>query len=99
MALRAAPADSFVEISVADSGSGILSEQLPQVFERFWQANPTNGKGSGLGLSIAKGIVEEHGGRIWVESEVGHGTTFRFTVPREPEHPSTANSEPGNGVA
>jgi chemotaxis family two-component system sensor kinase Cph1 len=66
---------------VADTGSGIAEENLPYVFDRFWQARQTQRLGTGLGLSIAKGIVEAHGGRIWVESKLGGGSTFRFTIP------------------
>jgi PAS domain S-box-containing protein len=71
-----------IRYSVADTGQGIPPEQLPHVFDRFWQASETARLGNGLGLSIAKGIVEAHGGRIWVESEMGRGSTFRFTLPR-----------------
>jgi PAS domain S-box-containing protein len=72
-----------IQFSVRDTGSGIPADQLPQIFGRFWHASrgaPV--RGSGLGLSIAKGIVEAHGGRIWAESEVGAGTVVSFTVPR-----------------
>ncbi|MBI2390612.1 MAG: GAF domain-containing sensor histidine kinase [Deltaproteobacteria bacterium] len=68
--------------SVSDRGPGIPAEDQGHVFERFWQAPETAQSGTGLGLAIAKGIVEAHGGRIWVESEVGRGATFRFTVPK-----------------
>lgn len=72
---------------VSDTGSGIAEENLPFVFDRFWQARQTQRLGTGLGLSIAKGIVEAHGGRIWVESNLGSGSTFRFTIPhRIPGH-------------
>ena len=74
--------DDEVVFWVADTGSGISSENLPRVFDRFWQATRTERRGGGLGLPIAKGIVEAHGGRIWVESTVGSGTTFFFTIPR-----------------
>jgi signal transduction histidine kinase len=67
--------------SVTDTGPGIPPEQIPQLFGRFWQADSADRRGVGLGLSIAKGIVEAHGGRIWVESRVGAGSTFHFTLP------------------
>ncbi|HEX6911877.1 MAG TPA: HAMP domain-containing sensor histidine kinase, partial [Longimicrobium sp.] len=67
--------------AVADTGPGIPPEQLPHVFGRFWQATQGDRRGIGLGLSIARGIVEAHGGRIWVESTPGEGSTFYFTVP------------------
>jgi signal transduction histidine kinase len=65
---------------VSDTGVGMTPEQLSQLFGRFWQANPADRRGIGLGLSIAKGIVEAHGGRIWVESQPGAGTIFHFTL-------------------
>jgi PAS domain S-box-containing protein len=68
---------------VSDTGCGISRESLPHVFERFWQAAKDAGRlGAGLGLPITKGIVEAHGGRIWVDSTVGRGTTFLFAIPR-----------------
>ncbi|MGZ3747978.1 MAG: PAS domain S-box protein, partial [Pseudobdellovibrionaceae bacterium] len=72
--------DRSVRISVIDTGSGISSEQIPKVFDRFWQAKETANLGTGLGLAIAKGIIEAHGGKIWVESEVGKGSQFHFTI-------------------
>ena len=78
--LRVARAGGDVRFCVADTGSGISPEQLPRIFGRFWQADPTDRRGIGLGLAIAKGIVEAHGGRIWVESRVGEGTSFYFTL-------------------
>ncbi len=66
---------------VTDSGPGIPEEHLPHVFDRFWQARRTGRHGIGLGLAIVKGIVEAHGGTVWVESEIGQGSTFRFTLP------------------
>jgi signal transduction histidine kinase len=77
----AAPRDHEVVFRVADTGSGIAPENLPRVFDRFWQASRTGRIGAGLGLQIAKGIVEAHGGRIWVESAAGSGSTFFFTIP------------------
>lgn len=71
----------FVRMTVADTGNGIHPEQLPHVFNQFWQGSKTDKRGIGLGLSIAKGIVEAHGGRIWVQSTPGTGTSFHFTIP------------------
>ncbi len=70
-----------VELSVSDSGPGIASDALTRIFERFWQAKETARQGTGLGLYIAKGIVETHGGRIWADSTLGQGSTFRFVLP------------------
>ncbi|HEX8362850.1 MAG TPA: ATP-binding protein [Longimicrobium sp.] len=80
--LRAEPEDAFVRISVADSGSGIPPESLPHVFDRFWKVREGNRHGAGLGLAIARGIVEAHGGEMRVESTLGAGTTFSFTLPQ-----------------
>ncbi|MFY0538061.1 sensor histidine kinase [Nannocystis pusilla] len=81
MSLKARRARADVEIAVEDTGRGIDAEALPHVFDRYWQAKRTSRAGAGLGLTIAKGIVEAHGGRIWVESAPGRGTAFRFTIP------------------
>ncbi len=70
-----------VRFAVIDSGPGIAPEQMGQLFGRFWQAKPTDRRGIGLGLTIAKGIVEAHGEKIGVESMEGHGTEFWFTLP------------------
>jgi two-component system OmpR family sensor kinase len=73
---------SEVELSVRDTGEGIRSEDLPYIFERFYRADRARATGgTGLGLAIARQLVEAHGGRIEVESEVGRGTQFAFTVP------------------
>ena len=77
------PRDGALVFSVTDTGAGISVADQPKVFDRYWQA--TNGartRSAGLGLSIAKGIVEAHGGRLWVESKLGAGSTFAFTVPQ-----------------
>jgi Osmosensitive K+ channel histidine kinase len=73
--------DATVQITVADSGPGIPKENLGDIFNPYWQAKRTARLGAGLGLPIAKGIVESHGGRIWVESEPGAGARFHFTLP------------------
>ncbi len=82
--VRAERARNEVRFEVQDTGSGIPSTDLPHIFDRFWKERTRRG-GTGLGLFIAKGIVEAHGGRIWVESEVGVGSLFFFTLPLAPE--------------
>jgi signal transduction histidine kinase len=79
--VRAERHGDVVQFSVRDSGPGIRTEDSIRVFERFWQATATASLGTGLGLPIAKGIVEAHGGRIWVDSRAGIGATFHFTLP------------------
>jgi signal transduction histidine kinase len=66
---------------VSDSGAGIDPDELSHVFDRFWQGRRVARVGPGLGLTIAKGLVEAQGGRIWAESTVGQGATFFFTIP------------------
>jgi PAS domain S-box-containing protein len=68
--------------SVTDTGPGMSAEQLPRVFDRYWQAPETARRGSGLGLFIAKGVVEAHGGHMSVDSQPGRGSRFHFTLPR-----------------
>jgi PAS domain S-box-containing protein len=79
--LEAALEDEQVRFTVQDSGPGIPVRDLPRVFDRGWQARRGDRRGAGLGLAIARGIVEQHQGRIWVESVPGEGAAFRFTVP------------------
>ena len=76
-----ADADGWVRFSVQDTGPGIAEEDVPNLFRPFWQARDTASLGSGLGLSIARGIVEAHGGRMEVRSRPGAGSTFSFTLP------------------
>jgi signal transduction histidine kinase len=74
-------------ITVADSGSGIHTSDLPHVFDRFYRGDKSRSRtsgGTGIGLALAKQLVEAHGGRIWVESTLGRGSTFRFTLPQAP---------------
>src|SRR5215471_797726 len=85
--------DNTIVVSVSDEGPGIRQEDLSKVFDRFWQARETRRLGSGLGLSIAKGIVDAHGGKIWVESQLGKGSSFSFTLPLatlDMKHPKSA---------
>jgi signal transduction histidine kinase len=82
--INASQAGEFVEVSVEDTGSGISTKDLPLVFERFFRADRSRSRatgGAGLGLTIAKSIVEAHGGQIQVDSEAGQGSRFAFTLP------------------
>ena len=79
--LRVHADESEVRFDVSDTGPGIPAEHIAHVFDRFWKVRNANRQGAGLGLAIAKGIVEAHDGRIWVESEEGKGSTFSFTLP------------------
>jgi signal transduction histidine kinase len=92
--LRPAPSSgkrqSAVRFSVSDTGCGISTEDFPHIFERYWQSPTEHNKGAGLGLGIAKGLIEAHGQLLNVESVVGTGSTFSFnlpnTVPEIPNH-------------
>jgi signal transduction histidine kinase len=81
--IRLACADegTHLRFAVTDSGPGIAPAQLERLFEKFWQSRRNDRRGVGLGLTIARGIVEAHGGRIWADSRVGEGSTFYFTLP------------------
>ena len=79
--LSAVRSGDKVQCSVTDTGPGIPAAQIPRLFGKFWQAKRGDGRGVGLGLAIAKGIVEAHGGTIAVESEVGRGSVFSFVLP------------------
>ncbi len=70
-----------VRFDVTDTGPGIAPDDLPHIFDRFWRTRDGNRTGAGLGLAIARGIVEAHGGRMWAESEPGEGSSFRFILP------------------
>ena len=85
---------------VRDTGAGVPLEQQANLFQRFWQARVGDRRGVGLGLSIVKGIVDAHGGRITVESDGRHGTAIRFTIPDAPSVPASGVSDPPvNAVA
>jgi signal transduction histidine kinase len=79
--LRCASGAEELTFSVTDHGPGIPERDIGHVFEPYWTADRTARRGTGLGLYISKGIVEAHGGRIWVETEIGEGTTVSFTLP------------------
>jgi signal transduction histidine kinase len=70
-----------VRFAISDTGPGIAPEEIPHLFDRYWQSAKNARLGAGLGLFIVKGIIDAHGGSIWVESQPGHGTTFYFTIP------------------
>ena len=79
-----------MEISVTDTGIGIAPQDQPRIFEEFRQVGSDNTKkieGTGLGLTLAKKFVELHGGRIWMTSELGKGSTFSCTLPQRPLAP------------
>ena len=89
--INARQADGSVEISVSDTGIGIAPEDQAKIFEEFRQVGGDYAhkrEGTGLGLTLAKKFVELHGGKIWVESEVGKGSTFSFTLPERSSPPS-----------
>jgi PAS domain S-box-containing protein len=79
--IGAKPGEGEVLFWVEDTGAGVAPDEAEYLFERFWQARKAYRQGAGLGLPIVKGIVEAHGGRIWVESKIAVGTTFFFTLP------------------
>jgi signal transduction histidine kinase len=89
--LHAAPAGDGVRLAVRDTGPGIPPDHLPHLFDRFWQARETRRAGAGLGLTIAQGIVQAHGGRIAVRSAVGAGAEFAFDVPGPAHAEATAD--------
>src|SRR5262249_4192078 len=79
--LRARPTNGWVRFEVSDTGAGIAAEYQTHLFEKFFRVPGTSADGAGLGLFIAKEIVEGHGGEIGVKSEEGRGSTFWFTLP------------------
>jgi len=84
-----------VRFRVSDTGPGIASAHRPHVFDRFWKHEVGGTRGTGLGLFIAKGIIEAHRGRIWVESVPGQGSTFCFTLPAIEAAVADTETEPG----
>jgi signal transduction histidine kinase len=92
--IDALPRDRFAEISVSDTGIGIPQDQHQAVFDKFYQVRTaTQGgpKGTGLGLAITRRLVEQHGGRIWLKSELGNGSRFTFTIPLDLSYEKSAS--------
>jgi signal transduction histidine kinase/ActR/RegA family two-component response regulator len=88
--------DEKLLLWVKDNGPGIAADQLTHLFDRFWQASKSDRRGTGLGLTICKAIVEAHGGRIWAESEPGAGTTVFFTIPALERAPKSSGTPVAN---
>jgi len=98
---RAERVDGGIKVSVSDTGVGIAEADQRKLFEKFRQVGDTlteKPKGTGLGLRICKEIVEHHGGRIWVESELGRGSTFSFTLPIQPVAAGSATERPQRAI-
>jgi signal transduction histidine kinase len=91
--IRAEERAGGVQLSVTDTGRGISPEVLPHVFDRYFTTTP-GGQGTGIGLYMAKEIIEAHNGRIWASSEPGHGSTFAFTLPQSPVERAPALTTP-----
>ena len=85
--IRVEAVDDIVRLTIADTGVGIPADKLERVFDRFYQVDGSATRrfgGAGLGLAIVRRIIEAHGGQIWVESDLGQGSSFKFTLPTEP---------------
>ncbi|RKH43023.1 ATP-binding protein, partial [Corallococcus llansteffanensis] len=93
------PGTGDLRFSVTDTGPGIPASVQPHLFDRYWHAAQKRREGHGLGLSITKGIVESHGGRIWVESPPGLGATFSFALPREQQPRAVPAAAPHDAPA
>ena len=101
--LRAGGRDGVATIAVADTGSGIAPDDVPHIFDRFWRgdkARPRSGTSAGLGLAIARQLVEAHGGRISAASELGRGTTITMEIPRHTAVPAreTRSGAPASSI-
>jgi signal transduction histidine kinase len=100
VSIRAARENGSCEVSVEDTGPGIPAEHLPLVFERFYRVDPSRSRddgGTGIGLAIARSVVEAHGGRIWAESSLGGGSTFRFVLPIQGPRPGLIKASREDG--
>jgi signal transduction histidine kinase len=86
VSILAGPKDQSILLEINDTGMGIPEDKLQMIFDEFYQVEGGKHGGTGLGLAIAKRLVEEHGGNIWVESQLEKGSTFYFTLPLSPEN-------------
>lgn len=94
----AARGDRDVMISVIDHGAGIRNEELPHIFDKFYRSDGTTGNGLGLGLTLARGIVEVHGGKMWATHTRGGGLTVQFTLPVAATAPHMMDADLGEGI-
>jgi two-component system, OmpR family, sensor histidine kinase KdpD len=92
--VRAQAGEGEVEVEVTDRGPGVRREDAERVFDKFYRVREGEGGGVGLGLTISRGIVSAHGGRIWVEDRAGGGASFRFTLPLEAPVAKSVGPEP-----
>jgi two-component system sensor histidine kinase KdpD len=79
--ISARATDAEVIVEVADRGPGVAPADAERIFDKFFRVREGEGGGAGLGLTICRGIIEAHGGRIWVQARAGGGAAFRFTIP------------------
>jgi signal transduction histidine kinase len=99
--VTASPHNGSIDVAVADTGPGISAEDLSRVFERFYRVDESRSRddgGTGIGLAIARSVVEAHGGRIWADSEPGRGSTFTFELPVAPGAGGASGSLRENGT-
>jgi two-component system sensor histidine kinase KdpD len=92
--VSARPAERAIEVSVSDRGPGVPVADVEKIFEKFYRASAGKG-GAGLGLTICRGIVTAHGGKLWVDPRPGGGSSFRFTIPLEGAPPAVDTDEEG----
>jgi len=91
--MSASATDREVVVEVADRGPGVPVGEEIRIFDKFYRAKPAREGGVGLGLTICRGIVEAHGGRIWAENRRGGGAVFRFTIPLMERQPSVESEQ------
>ena len=85
ISIIARPKENYTLLEIRDTGMGVPADKLQKIFDEFYQVEGSKQGGAGLGLAITKRLVEEHGGEIWVESQIGKGSTFYLTLPTDTE--------------